>query len=73
MGATHRKETRTGNVNSVSVLEVLDSSTDGSLELDNGGTVVGDLGVDDDVELHSTGFHDALQRLSRYKPEEYQN
>ena len=45
----------------MSVLEVLDGGTSSSLELNNSVTVIGGLGVDDDVKLHTLVLHDALE------------
>lgn len=56
------EEATTGNVDTMGVLEVLDSSTGSGLELDDGFAIVGLLGVDDDLELHALGVHDALER-----------
>ena len=42
------------------VAEVLDSSSDGSLKLNDGLSGVGRLCVDDDFEVHAIGFHDTL-------------
>ena len=45
------------------VLEVLDGCSSSSLELDNGVAVIVRLGVDDNLEFHAFGVHDALERL----------
>lgn len=48
------------NVDTVSVSEVLDGSTDGRLELNNGLSLIRDLVVDDDLEVHAIIVHHAL-------------
>lgn len=48
----------------MSILEVLDGSTHGSFELNDRGTVIGNLVVDDDVQFQSLGFQDTLQGLN---------
>lgn len=60
--ALHRQESRARDVDPVRVLEVLNRGAGGGLELHNLRTVVVDLGVDDDFELHALGLHDALER-----------
>jgi len=59
--ALHRQETLARNVNPVGVLEVLDGSTSGSLELHDCVAVVCGLGVDDDLELETLQLHDAFE------------
>ena len=57
------QEARPRHVDAVRVLEVLDGGTGRGLELQDGLPVIGDLRVDDDVELHALGTHDALEGL----------
>ena len=59
--ALYRQETLARNIDAVGVLEVLDSSTSGGLELDDCVAVVCGLGVDDDLELETFRLHDALE------------
>ena len=59
--ALYRQETLARNIDAVGVLEVLDGSTSGGLELDNCVAIVCGLGVDDDLELETFRFHDALE------------
>lgn len=56
------QEARTGDVDTVGVLEVLDTCSGSSLELYNGLTVVVGLGVDYDIKFHLLVGHDVLQR-----------
>lgn len=60
---TYGQETRSRDVDTVGVLEVLDGGTDGSLELDDSSSVVSDLGVDDDIEFDTAVIHDPLESL----------
>ena len=53
------------HVDPMRVLEVLDGSTSGGLELDDRLAVVRRLGVDDDVELEALVLHDALESCIR--------
>jgi len=55
------QEALSRNINSMSVLEVLDSGTSSSLELNDSVTIIGGLGVDDDIKLHTLELHDALE------------
>ena len=55
------QEAATGHVDAVRIVEVLDRVTGSGLELDDGLTVIGRLGVDDDVELHAIVLHDTLE------------
>lgn len=57
------QETRTGHVDTVGILEMLDTGTDGRLELDHLLTTLGGLVVDDDLQLHGLLLHDALDGL----------
>lgn len=57
------QETRTGDVDADSRVEVLDGSTNGSLELDDLLALVGRLVVDNDLERELVVVHDALDRL----------
>ena len=59
--ALYGQETLARNIDTVGVLEVLDGSTSGGLELDDCVAVVCGLGVDDDLELETFRFHDALE------------
>lgn len=59
--ALHRKEALARHVDAMSILEMLDSSTGSSFELDNGVTIIGGLRVDDDVKLHALNLHDSLK------------
>jgi len=59
--ALHGQEPLARHIDTMGLGEVLDRSTGGSLELDNSVAVVGRLGVDDDLELHRLGVHDALE------------
>ena len=59
--ALYRQETLARNIDAVGVLEVLDGSTSSGLELDDCVAVVCGLGVDDDLELETFRFHDALE------------
>jgi len=54
------EETRSRNVDTVSVLEVLDSGSNSGLELNNSFTLVGLFVVDDNFEIHSIVFHNSL-------------
>ena len=56
----HGQEARTRDVHTVAVREVLDGSTGGGLELDDGLAIIRRLGVDDDLELHLALLHNAL-------------
>ena len=47
------------------ILEMLDSSTDGSFELDHGLAVVSDFGVDNDVQLHGLGLQETFHGLAK--------
>ena len=57
------QEARPRHVDAMRVLEVLDGGTGRGLELQDGLAIVGDLRVDDDIELHALGAHDALEGL----------
>ena len=59
--ALYGQETLARNIDTVGVLEVLDGSTSGGLELDNCVAIVCGLVVDDDLELETFRFHDALE------------
>lgn len=59
--ALHRQETITRHVDTMRRLEVLDSCTGSGLELDDLGTIIGRLGVDDDLEFHALVFHDTFE------------
>jgi len=61
---TRRQEARSRYVNAMCILEMLDSGSDGSLELEDGGATIINLGVRDDIELHATRVHKALECLS---------
>jgi len=58
--ALDRQEAATRNVDTMGTLEVLDRGTDGSLELNDSLTIVRNLVVDDDVELHPLIVHNTL-------------
>ena len=60
---THGKEAGSGDIDTMSILEVLNGSSHGSLELDNWSAIVGDLVVDDNVEFHALVLHYTLQCL----------
>lgn len=57
------KESRSGDVDALGSLEVLDSGSDGGLELDDGPAVVGHLVVDDDLHRELSGLDDSLDGL----------
>jgi len=59
--ALYGQETLARNIDAVGILEVLDGSTSGRLELDDSVAVVCCLGVDDDLELETFRIHDALK------------
>jgi len=61
--ALDRQEARSRNVDTMSTLEVLDGSTDGSLELDDWLAIIRNLVVDDDIKFHSTAVHYAFERM----------
>lgn len=58
------QEAGTGDVDTVGVLEVLDTRSGSGLELDDSLTIVVCLRVDDDIELHLLVGHDVLQRCT---------
>lgn len=60
--ALYGQETATRDVDTMGTLEVLDRSTNSSLELDNRLAIISDLVVDDDIELHLARVHNALDR-----------
>ena len=55
------QESASRNVDTVSILKVLDGGTSSSLELDDGLAVVVDLGVDNNIQLHALGLHHTLE------------
>jgi len=58
-----RKETRTRNIDTVTILEVFNGGASGGLELYDSLTVIVSLGVDDDFQFHALSHHDSLQGL----------
>lgn len=58
--AFDRQESASGYIDTMSALEVLDSSSDSSLKLNNSFARVCGLVVDDDFKVHAFSFHDAL-------------
>jgi len=54
------QETGSGNVDTNGRVKVLDSGTNGSLELDDSLTLVGDLVVDNDLQAQCVVIHDTL-------------
>ena len=57
------KETRTWDVDTNGTVKVLDSSADSGLELDDSLATVGDLVVDDDLEVERILVHNTLDGL----------
>ena len=57
---TYGQEPRTGHIDTMCALEVLDGRTNRSLELNDRRAVVRRLVVDDDIELHALVLHDSL-------------
>lgn len=55
------QESASRNVDTMAVLEELDSVTGGGLELKDSLAIVSRLGVDDNVELHLSRLHDPLE------------
>jgi len=47
----------------MSTLEVLDGGTGSRFKLDDGLAIIGVLGIDNNLQVHSFFFHDALQSL----------
>lgn len=57
-----RQETRSWHIDTLSTAEVLDGSTDGSLELDDGFTGIERLVVDNNLQVELLVFEDTLDR-----------
>lgn len=59
--ALHWQESTSRDVDTVSVLKVLDGGTSSGLKLDDALAVVVDLGVDNNVQLHTLSLHHTLE------------
>lgn len=58
--ALDRQESASGYIDTMCALEVLDSSSDGSLKLNDSFARICGLVVDNDFKIHAFSFHDAL-------------